>query len=85
MLPFVGVPADGDGGSVNVLVAGVTGIYKKTSHKYLLSMTSVTFGRKGLEYNFILHTCYGTSKHDMYRFSNSLKGTVSLRKVYKQN
>ncbi len=58
MLPFVGVPADvgvgamcdGDGGSVNVLVASVSGRYKKTRHKYLLSMTSVTLAEKIILY-----------------------------------
>ncbi len=62
MLPFVGVPADvgvgamcdGDGGSVNVLVTSVSGRYKKTSHKYLLSVSSVTFGQKS--FDIILHT-----------------------------
>ncbi len=55
MLPFVGVPADvgvgamcdGDGGSVNVLVARVSGRYKKTSHKYFLLIISVIIGQKG--------------------------------------
>ncbi len=79
MLPFVGVPADvgvgamcdGDGGSVNVLVASVSGRYKKTSHQYLLSTTSVTFGQRVL--NIILYYIHVIEHPNMTHTSSQVE------------